>query len=74
MHVLYYASTLWCWHLVWILVRTNHPCLGVGCHKKRGASGRFWDICQVPVRNFNWLPFTPLWSPSLVLQLHYIIP
>jgi hypothetical protein len=21
-----------CWHLVWILVRTNHPYLGVGCH------------------------------------------
>jgi hypothetical protein len=29
----YYASMLWCWHLVWILVRTYHPCLGVGCHK-----------------------------------------
>jgi hypothetical protein len=28
----YYASTLRCWHLVWILVRTDHPCLGVGCH------------------------------------------
>jgi hypothetical protein len=23
---------LLCWHLVWILVRTDHPCLGVGCH------------------------------------------
>jgi hypothetical protein len=21
------------------------------------------------MRNFDWLPFTPLWSPSLVLQL-----
>jgi hypothetical protein len=29
-----------------------------------------WDIGQVPVRNFNCLPFTPLWSPSLVLQGH----
>jgi hypothetical protein len=31
----------------------------------------FWDICQVLVRNFDWLPFTPspLWSPSLILQL-----
>jgi hypothetical protein len=28
MYVLYYASMLWCWHLVWILVRTNDPCLG----------------------------------------------
>jgi hypothetical protein len=23
-----------CWHLVWILVRTDHPCLGVGCHSE----------------------------------------
>jgi hypothetical protein len=29
---MYYASMLQCWHLVWILVRTDHPCLGVGCH------------------------------------------
>jgi magnesium-transporting ATPase (P-type) len=28
----YYASMLRCWHLVWILVMTDHPCLGVGCH------------------------------------------
>jgi hypothetical protein len=28
MHVLYYASMLRCWHLIWILVRTNYPCLG----------------------------------------------
>jgi hypothetical protein len=32
MYVLYYASMLRCWHLIWILVRTDHPCLGVGCH------------------------------------------
>jgi hypothetical protein len=34
MYVLYYTSMLQCWQLVWILVRTNHPCLGVGCHTK----------------------------------------
>jgi hypothetical protein len=28
----YYASMLRCWHLIWILVRIDHPCLGVGCH------------------------------------------
>jgi hypothetical protein len=28
----YYASMHRCWHLIWILVRTDHPCLGVGCH------------------------------------------
>jgi hypothetical protein len=32
MYVLCYASILRCWHLVWILVRTDHPYLGVGCH------------------------------------------
>jgi hypothetical protein len=32
MYVLYYASMLRCWHLVWILVRTDHLCLGVGRH------------------------------------------
>jgi hypothetical protein len=26
---------------------------------KRGASSQFWDIGQVPARNFDWLPFTP---------------
>jgi hypothetical protein len=46
----YYASMLRCWHLVWILVRTDHPCLGVGCHKKevrRLIVGRvpiFWEV------------------------------
>jgi hypothetical protein len=29
----YYASMLQCWHLVRILVRTDHPCLGVVCHR-----------------------------------------
>jgi hypothetical protein len=32
MYVMYYASILRCWQLVRILVRTNHPCLRVGCH------------------------------------------
>jgi hypothetical protein len=32
MYVLYYTLMLRCWNLVWILVRTNHPCLGVGHH------------------------------------------
>jgi hypothetical protein len=38
MYVLYYASMLRCWHLVWILVMTNHRCLGVGCHIDRQPS------------------------------------
>jgi hypothetical protein len=28
----YYASMLRYWHLIWILVRTDHPYLGVRCH------------------------------------------
>jgi hypothetical protein len=33
MYVLHYMTMLRCWQLVWILIRTNHPCLRVGCHK-----------------------------------------
>jgi hypothetical protein len=32
MYVLYYVSMLRYWHLIWILIMTNHPCLRVGCH------------------------------------------
>jgi hypothetical protein len=28
-------------------------------YQKRGALGLGWDICQVLVRNFDWLPFIP---------------
>jgi hypothetical protein len=39
--------------------------------KAEGVSDfQVWDIGQVTVSNFDWLPFTPpLWSPSPVLQL-----
>jgi hypothetical protein len=40
---------LQCWHLVRILVRTDHPCLGVGCHINALGSpaGAAWttDAC-----------------------------
>jgi hypothetical protein len=32
MYAMYYASMLRCWQLIRILIRTNHPCLMVGCH------------------------------------------
>jgi hypothetical protein len=32
MYVMYYASMLWCWQLVWIMVNANHPYLRVGRH------------------------------------------
>jgi hypothetical protein len=44
----YYASMLQCWHLVWILVRTDHPCLGVGCHIEPIPSSLQQHIKQKP--------------------------
>jgi hypothetical protein len=55
----YYASMLRCWHLVRILVRTDHPCLEVGCHTtllqtqvtpndcgiQRGSGCSLWAPC-----------------------------
>jgi hypothetical protein len=32
MYVLYYPSMLQCWHLIWILVKSDHPYLEVECH------------------------------------------
>jgi hypothetical protein len=40
----YYVSMLQCWRLVWILGWTDHPCLGVGCHK-----GLEWHPFAVPL-------------------------
>jgi hypothetical protein len=37
------------------------------------VSGQFWDMGRVPSRNFDWLPFNPLWSSSPVLQLMDVI-
>jgi hypothetical protein len=51
MHVcVYYASMLRCWHLVWIVVRTDHPCLGVECHNCfLGLDGYYrWFILNFP--------------------------
>jgi hypothetical protein len=56
----YYASMLWCWHLVWILVRTDHSCLGVGCH----TSGAIYDNCP-----FEQSPNTASLLPILIASL-----
>jgi hypothetical protein len=47
MYVLYYAPMLWCWYLIWILVRTDHPFLGVGCHTV--ASIDWPSVYQIPI-------------------------
>jgi hypothetical protein len=44
----YYASMLWCWHLVWNLVRTDHSCIGVGCHS--------WYQSQMSIIR-HWWPY-----------------
>jgi hypothetical protein len=59
MYVLYYASMLRCWHLIWILVRTDHPCLGVGCHTPGGPS--FTPLLVTPPHQQQAMP--PSWSP-----------
>jgi hypothetical protein len=38
MHVMYYASMLWCWQLVMILIKTNHHFLRVGCQRLRSRT------------------------------------
>jgi hypothetical protein len=43
----YYASMLRCWHLVRILVRTDHPCLGVGCHKRAEEFRENCSTCHI---------------------------
>jgi hypothetical protein len=69
----YYVSMLRCWHLIWILVRTDHPCIGVGCHILHtyislGAplsripmpispQNRTLDATQVP--QCRWCPLSP---------------
>jgi hypothetical protein len=32
------------------------------------VSDPFYDIGQISSRNFNWLSFTPLWSPFLHIE------
>jgi hypothetical protein len=49
----YYASVLRCWHLVWILVRTDHPYLGVGCYNHVVVIGPLNSNCGLI--NGTWL-------------------
>jgi hypothetical protein len=50
----YYASMLRCWHLVWILVRIDHPCLGVGCHIRPAMRHHhLWSGCPT-CNHWRW--------------------
>jgi hypothetical protein len=57
MYVLCYVSMLRCCLLVWILVRTDHPCLGVGCHKGDPLSPLLFlvvvDVLQQLIKHFS---------------------
>jgi hypothetical protein len=51
---------LQCWHLVWILVRTDHPCLGVGCH----ILLCYWNLL---LRRRGWTRILRRWVLGYVL-------
>jgi hypothetical protein len=52
--VLYYASMLQCWQLVWILLRTNHSCLRVWHHSwYQSHTSKIW----------HWRPY--FWKPTV---------
>jgi hypothetical protein len=64
MYVLYYASMLWCWHLVWILVRTDyffyeifstHQECHPGCDKIYSCTGKliFKDMETVLLADYK---------------------
>jgi hypothetical protein len=58
----YYASMLRCWHLIWILVRTDHPCIGVGCHSRNARCPSLTD--KAPTAHRRWPPPTARASPA----------
>jgi hypothetical protein len=63
----YYASMLWCWHLVWILVRTDHLCLGMRCHKNTRIFYVMFSLSSLglTMELVNiFIEFVSLWDPS----------
>jgi hypothetical protein len=64
----YYASMLRCWHLVWILVRTDHPYLGVGCHRPHQHSLRMLTMSSAFLSIIDVKQFLTVIQP--VLPLH----
>jgi hypothetical protein len=63
MYVLYYASLLRYWHLVWILFRTDYHFLGVGWHTKELLDLQRRWILSIQVK---------LWSYTLKHLVHPI--
>jgi hypothetical protein len=62
MYVLYYVSMLRCWQLEWIVVWTNHPCLGVGCHS--------WYQTRVSIIR-HWRPY--FWKSMVRIRFNVCI-
>jgi hypothetical protein len=59
MYVLYYTSILRYWHLIWILVSTDHPCWGVGCHS-------WYQSCA----SIIWHWRTYFWKPAVRIRFN----
>jgi hypothetical protein len=69
MYVMYYTSMLRCWQLVRILVKTNHPCLRVGCWRTGEGDQRRgeWESIKIPRWNFASVPKST-WRASLLTR------
>jgi hypothetical protein len=73
MYVLYYASMLRCWHLVWILVRTNHPSLVVGCHSHQSSKTHTGSRCTfTPVARLTTIHVLLSLAASHSLLVHQV--
>jgi hypothetical protein len=73
---MYYASMPWSWQLIWIMVKTNHPCLRVGRQKYTGKTskhrGSHWNtdrklasfprLTQTEWRMMRWTEANASWS------------
>jgi hypothetical protein len=61
---MYYASMLRCWQLIRILVRSNHPCLRVGCHNKEG---KWVGYNMISIRTLSLLAYFTYISIDIII-------
>jgi hypothetical protein len=71
---MYYAPMLWCWQLVRILVKTNHPCLKVGHHSIGLATGGFTPFGDNAASYSYWSVFAVPYNlpPSLCMKYEFM--
>jgi magnesium-transporting ATPase (P-type) len=68
----YYASMLRCWHIVWILVMTDHPCLGVGCHICELSPTPLDEVCVIGKKSKFGLRENPLYEHLIFVKLIFV--